>query len=209
MYAKRTVVATLLGWLLLASPAQAEQFELPRAPYERDPTLAFEVHLASVFPVASAPICPPSADCVLGGGAGMGGSLERRWPFGVAVALAYDAWFLDGNGVYELSVMQAVGAQVRYYALAELIVHPFAGAGLSALVFGDTFRVETAGIGLELSLGVEIELTESFGLIFAVPWRLFSTLPFTTTHDRVDRAQDGGGNAAAAFQLGLSVVETP
>ncbi len=187
----------------------AEAFELPRAPDELDPLLAVEVHVAAVFPVARRPLCPPGSACVFAGGGGVGAGIERRWPTGVALGLAYDAWFLDSNSLYELGVMQMLSARLRYYFLPDGVLHPFVTGAVGALIFGDTLRIATVGVAVEPSVGAEIELTESIGLTAALPWRFFTTSPFQTTRDRVDRAEDPGVNVAVSFQLGLVIVDTP
>lgn len=191
-------------------PIAGEAFELPRAPEELDPLLAVEVHVAAVVPVTRKPLCPPEEErCVFRGGGGIGGSIERRWPLGLALGLGYDAWFLDSDNVYELGVMQMLSARLRYYFLRGSILHPFVAGGAGALIFGDTLRIATVGIAVEAVVGAEIELTETIALAAAVPWRFFTTSPFQTTRDRAERAREPGVNVALSFSVGLVVVTAP
>lgn len=189
--------------------APAEPFELPRPPQELDAVLAVEVHVSIVSPVLRDPLCPPEADCVFGGGGGVGGSLERRWPTGMSLGLAYDAWFVDSNNIYELAVMQMLSARVRYYFMQDTALHPHLGLGAGALTFGDTLRFATVGFAVEASVGGEWEVTESIAVSVAMPWRLFTTSSFQTTRDRVQRAEEAGINLAVSLQIGLTIVETP
>lgn len=187
----------------------AEPFELPRPPEELDAVLAVEVHVSAVQPVLRDPLCPPGADCVFGAGGGVGGSLERRWPTGMSLGLAYDAWFLDSNNIYELALMQMLSARVRYYMLQDTALHPHLGVGAGALIFGDTLQIATVGFAVEVSVGVEWEVTESIAVSAALPWRLFTTSSFQTTRDRAERAEEAGINLAVSLQLGLTIVQTP
>lgn len=189
--------------------APADPFELPRPPADLDAVLAVEVHVSAVWPVLREPLCPPEPDCVFGGGGGVGGSLERRWPTGMSLGLAYDAWFLDSNNIYELAVMQMLSARVRYYFMQDTALHPHVGAGAGALIFGDTLEIATVGFAIELSVGVEWEVTETISVSVAMPWRAFTTSSFQTTRDRADRAEEAGVNLAASLQIGLTILERP
>lgn len=212
------VLLTAVGTAGAQPPAESpdqgtptgEAFELPRAPEELDPLLSVEVHVAAVVPVTRKPLCPPDVErCVFRGGGGVGGSIERRWPTGLALGLGYDAWFLDSDNVYELGVMQMLSARLRYYFLRESVLHPFVAGGAGALIFGDTLQIATVGVGVEAAVGVEIELTETIALAGVLPWRFFTTSPFQTTRDRAERAQEPGVNVAVSFQVGLVVVTAP
>lgn len=215
-----TPTAALCATVALFAPAIAQAqppeatvddagFELPRAPSEIDPVLAVDVHFTAVFPVLRDPLCPDGAKCVFAGGGGVGIGVERRWPAGLTLGLGYDAWFLDSNNVYELGVMQMLSARVRYYFMQPSIVHPFLGAGVGALIFGDTLEIATLGVAAVGTLGLEWELTEAIALTVAIPVRFFTTSSFQTRRDRVDRAEDPGLNVAASVQFGLVIVETP
>ena len=213
-----TMLFTTLALLVPARAlAQIEQggdgddlgFELPPVPIDIDPVLAVDVHFAAVFPIVRDPLCPADEKCVFAGGGGVGLGVERRWPTGVSLGLGYDAWFLDSNNVYELAVMQMLSARVKYYLLPESIVHPVVGAGIGALVFGDTLEIATLGVAGIASVGLEWELTESIALLVSVPFRFFTTSSFQTRRDRVERAEEPGLNIAASLQFGLVIVETP
>ncbi len=80
----------------------ASHVEAPPAPELREPELMAQVHLGAVIPIERTDICPGDSLCVLGGGAIVGVEIERRWPFGLGILVAYDAWFVDSGGVFEL-----------------------------------------------------------------------------------------------------------
>jgi hypothetical protein len=180
--------------------------ELPPDPYSLDPVVSVGFHLGLVVPVARDPLCPSGSDCVFQGGGSFGVVLERRWPSGPAIGLGYQLWFLDASGIYELGLMQELRAQFRYLFLMEAILHPFLGAGIGAVVFGDTFAVATVGVAVDAFLGVELELTETISVHVAIPWRVFRTDSFTTRRDRVRRAEEAGFNVAASLELGLAIT---
>ena len=128
-------------------------------PEAQEPVLAYEVHAGVVAPLATGPICPSGAACVLGGGGGVGALVLRRWPSGLTVGVGYDAWFVDSGSVFELGTLHAVRAVVRHAWLAALRVHPFAGGAVGAMGLGDLFRVSAFGLALDAEIGVEVELT--------------------------------------------------
>jgi len=208
--------AFLLWGMVSAASAQPEpedvrdgDLELPRRPDELPAALSIEVHLAAVASVASSALCPRGADCIFGSGGGVGGSLERRWPSGLALGLAYDAWFVESGGVWELGVLHVLSARIRWALLQSRSVHPFAWLGVGALVFGDTLRIATVGAAGDVAVGLEVEVTETIALSFALPFRVFTTAPFVTVRDRVPRADQAGVNVGFAIQAGLVIVATP
>ncbi|MGE3632301.1 MAG: hypothetical protein AB7P00_20545, partial [Sandaracinaceae bacterium] len=149
---------------------------------------------------------PGDSQCVLGAGATFGVEIERRWPIGIGIAVAYDAWFVDSGGVFELGVVQIVHAAVRYTFATEWNIHPSLHLGAGALVFGDTFLPSTVGGAAELGATAELELTDSVALTAGLELWLFTTSPFTTGRDRTMRSEGLGINAALGFSLGLSVL---
>jgi hypothetical protein len=179
------------------------------SPDELPPVLAGDVHASGVFPVADDALCPADAECIFGGGGGLGGGIERRWPSGYAMGVGYDFWFLDANGVYEITVLQMVSLGVRYFFLPKLQSHPFIGGRIGGLVLGDTFKVDSVGAAAQLRAGVEIEITDTVAFSVASAWRLFFASAFTTPNDGVERAQGGGVSVAGTLQFGLSILEEP
>lgn len=184
----------------------ASHVEPPPAPERRAPELIVQVHLGAVIPLERTDICPGESLCVLGGGADVGVEVERRWPFGLGVLVAYDAWFVDSGGVFELGVAQIVRAAVQYLFLDEASIHPAIHVGVGALVFGDTLLVSTVGGAVELGASVELELTDSIAVTFGAQGWLFTTSPFTTARDRTMRSEGLGLNAALQLNLGLSIL---
>jgi hypothetical protein len=176
-------------------------------PSRRPPYFAGEVHVGAVFPLARAPLCPPDEACILGGGAGVGGTFERRWVSGVSLGVVYDAWILNGHSVYEATVIQNLAALLRHRFLLDRMTHPFLAAAIGGLLLGDSFRVDAVGLSVEGHFGVEIEMSRSLALTFSTVWRLFVTSAFQTASDRVDRVQDQGANLAVVFRLGLVIQQ--
>jgi hypothetical protein len=208
------VLAVLLGTTVQATPAMAQvdpagvdgaPVPIPE-PRRRPPRLAGEVHLEAVVPVATAPLCPADAACILGAGAGVGGVVERRWWSGVSLGLAYDAWFLNGNGVYEVTVVQSLGALLRQQFLLENMAHPFVGVGVGGVLLGENFGASAAGLALEGHFGVEIEMSPALAVTITTVWRLFVTTSFRTPADGVRRVADQGPNLAATLRLGLVIL---
>jgi hypothetical protein len=177
----------------------------PPAPESREPELIAQVHVGAVIPLERTDICPGDSLCVLGGGAVIGVEIERRWPFGLGVLVAYDAWFVDSGGVFELGVVQIVRAGIQYVFADEWSIHPALHIGAGALVFGDTLLVSTVGGAIEAGASAEIELTQSVSLTFGAQAWVFTTSPFTTDRDRTMRA-GGGINAALQLNVGLSIL---
>ncbi|MEM9189587.1 MAG: hypothetical protein AAGF12_10460 [Myxococcota bacterium] len=196
------------GALEAQSPEELEV--VPRPPAEREPVLGVHVFLSGVLPVqTSSTLCPDEAECVFGVGGGVGAALEQRWPTGPALGLAYEAWFLDSAGVFEVGLLHTLRAQVRYLFFSSGVLHPYLGGGVSFLLFGDSFRARTAGVAIDLMVGVELELTASISLVLAAPWRVFSLAPFTSPRDGVARSESIGISTAFSLQVGLAIIETP
>lgn len=206
----RAIRGALLGvsvLLTLAGSARADEpFEVPRPPREHAPIIAGEARIDVVFPVLRRPLCPRGSECVFGGGAGLGGVLEWRWPTGLGVGLGYDGWFLDGNGVHELTTMQSLRATLRYHFLLDRQAHPWIGGALGGLLFGDTFAADAGGVLLDLQAGVELELTASLAFTVGVLGRFFTTTSFRTSSDGVERAERVGLDGALVLTAGLVLL---
>jgi hypothetical protein len=163
------------------------------------------VHLDFALPLRSDSLCPQGGSCIFGNSVGLGGIVERRWQSGLALGLTYSAWFGGGSGLYEISVLQALGVNLRVVLLRERVVHPFFGGAGGAVLFGDTFRVATSGIFLDAIGGVEVELTETVAFTCGLKARLFSVRRFTTEDD-VLRAAGKGIDVALAAEVGLVLL---
>jgi hypothetical protein len=212
----RTCLAALIGLTCLAGAASiagaqeetpaAPHVEPPPAPASRQPELLAHVHLGAVIPLERSDICPGESICVLGAGAVVGVEIERRWPFGLGVSVAYDAWFVDSGGVFELGTAQIVRAVLKWAFADEWSIHPTIHLGAGALVFGDTFLVATVGGAVDLGASAEIELTDSVVFFFGAQGWLFTTSPFTTARDRTPRSPGLGLSAALQLNVGLSIL---
>lgn len=202
--ALRVIFVTLVAG---ASGVRAEPFELPPPRSELPVRLAGEVSLQLVFPFAQDSLCPEGSDCILGSGGGLGGLLEWRLPSGLGLGIGYDAWFLDGNGVNELSTFQALRFSLRYKLLRDRQVHPYLGGSIGGLVLGDTFDAEAVGGIVDLLLGVEIELSATLAFTAGVVVRFLTTSSFRSNSDGVERAQGFGVDGAAALKVGLVLLQ--
>lgn len=200
--------------LVAAAPAtvgyaQASEFELPPPPDELPPHWAAQFDVAAVFPVRQGPLCPEGAACVFGGGAGVGAALDWRWPRGFAAGIGYDIWFLDGNGVYEITSMQTLGGRARFYGFPRHMFHPFIGASVGVVLFGDVFQRNAFGGSVEGVTGIELEITPTLTFTAALAARFFATGPFRSESDGVGRSDRFGLNGALALRFGLILAEAP
>lgn len=206
------VLAGITGLVSLhpiMAAAEDDVFELPPPPESLPPHRAGEFQLAMVFPVQREPLCPEGRDCVFGGGGGIAATLEWRWPRGVALGVGYDVWLLDGNSVYEITSLQYLRGRFRYYGFRRSLVHPFIGASVGALLFGDVFQKNAFGAGVEGAVGIELEITATLSFTAALAARFFSTGPFNSETDGVRRSDGFGVNSALALQFGLVLLEAP
>jgi hypothetical protein len=217
----RVLVVVLTAWLARTARAEspeaapstrprdvAEQttFTIPPPPARAAPQLAIEVHTGLTLPLGNEGLCPPRAGCVLEGGGGVGVSLERRRPSGFGVLVAYDAWFLDSDSVYELAVQQQLRTGMRYTAPSEYVFHPIFELSLGAMVFGDIFQAATVGFVAQAFSGIETELTESFGVRFGIGVRGFSHGAFRTERDGVLRGKGDRFSEAFFLEAGLTLM---
>lgn len=186
---------------------RADDFAPPPPPEDHAPRIVGEVHLDVVFPFANRPLCPPGGACVFGGGGGIGGVVEWRYPSGWALGAGYDLWLLDGNGVHELSTLQALRFVTRRYFLPTRQIHPFVGAAVGGLLFGDAFRGNAGGGLVDVLVGFELEIGPTLALVADVGARFFATSRFTSRSDGITRASEAGIDGAAVLQVGL--VLTP
>jgi len=213
MAARCWVLAALVGVVsapLLTSEAAAQapaRFELPPAPDELPAISVTTVFFSSVFPLTNQHACPSGASCVLGGGGGIGGSVERRWASGFNVGLEYEAWFLNSGGIYEIGLMQAVTAYARHLLIPENVLHPILGVGIGGVLFGDTGAVATAGLAVNLSSGIEWEITDTVSVVAALVARILWLNAFATPTDMVERAEGFGLDATLGLRLGIAISQ--
>jgi hypothetical protein len=166
------------------------------------------VHGAAIIPVLREPMCPSGPDCVLGLGAGVGAQLEWRTAERIGLFLGYDFWVLDAAGVFEVGALHAVRGGVRYVIDDSMRVHPFVDAAVGFLAFGDTATVATAGGGITLGAGAEVEISEAVAFVGAAEAWLFATAPFAT-RDGALRAADFGVDVVVQVTVGIAVTVGP
>lgn len=183
-----------------------ESLSIPPPPSLAAPRLALEVHTGLALPLDIRSLCPEGHGCVVQPGGGFGLSLERRYPSGFGGLLAYDAWFLDSDSVYELAVQQLFRAGVRYTMPTDYVFHPIFELSLGATGLGDTFRIATAGLVVQGFAGAELELTETFGVRGGFGLRAFSHSPFQTERDDVRRGEDGVFSEAMFIEVGFTLM---
>ncbi|MGB0680427.1 MAG: hypothetical protein ACPGUV_12260 [Polyangiales bacterium] len=188
--------------------AGPEHAIIPR-PEQRPPYLVGQAHVMAVFPLRNTALCPADAACIYGGGGGVLGSIELRWPWGLGLGAQYQAWLLDGNGVHELSLQHGLGPLLRYVLPTQTVWHPFAVLSPQWLALGDAPSLPSFGFGLDFGLGVEIEMSASLSFVAQASSRLFSTRAFTTESDDVRRAGGTEINAALSLHVGLAIAQIP
>lgn len=181
-------------------------FVIPPPPLERAPRLAIELHTGLTLPLRNAALCPEGYGCVLQSGGGIGASIERRRPSGFGLLVAYDAWFLDSDSVYELAVQQQLRTGMRFTAPTDFVFHPIFELTGGVMVFGDIFRAATVGVVFQGFAGVETELTESFGVRLGFGMRGFSHSPFRTQRDGARRGASERFSEAFFFEAGLTYM---
>ena len=184
----------------------ADKFEIPPAPGDAPPRLAFDVHTGFSAPLHNSSLCPKDVGCVLQSGGGVGASVERRWPRGIGLMLAYDLWFLDTDSVYELGVQQLLRAGIRYTVPTAIVFHPVFELTGGFMGYGDTFAIATVGVLVQGTVGAEVELTASFGLRAGIGLRAFSHSEFTTERDGVKRGTAQPFSESFFFEVGLTFL---
>lgn len=204
----RLLPAALLGTASARfdEPRGQDTLAIPPSPSRVAPRLALEVHTGLTLPLDNAALCPEGAGCVLEGGGGVGVSIERRWPSGFGGLLAYDAWFLDSDSVFELAVQQQLRGGIRYTMPTDYVFHPIFELSIGMMGLGDIFRLSTGGLLMQAFSGVETELTESVGVRMGMGLRAFSHSAFRTARDGVQRGEGGRFSEAFFFEVGLTVM---
>lgn len=216
---RRALLAAVLACAgAAAAPARAAEPEADPAaavplgmhPPDREPPyFGYFAHLDFAAPVATRGLCPGSQACVMSGGAGLEVGVERRFPADVVLSAAYGLTLHDAGGVFEVSVLQWLGGRLTRTFLGDRRVHPYVTGGLGLVMFGDGLSVATVGGGLDLEVGVEVELDAAVRLRLSTPWRLFTLAPFTTRNDGVERATGFDVTVVSAFRVGVVVLELP
>jgi hypothetical protein len=77
------------------------------------------------------------------------------------------------------------------------------------VIFGDTLRVDTVGLALNLLSGVEWEVSATVSVVLALVGRLVTLSGFTTDADGVQRAQGFGVDAFLGLRLGVAISGDP
>lgn len=189
----------------LRPTAGPRALEIPPSPALAAPRLAIEVHTGLTMPLDNDAVCPARAGCVLESGGGIGVSIERRYPSGFGALMAYDAWFVDSDSVYELAVQQLLRGGVRYTMPTEYVFHPIFEGSLGMMGLGDIFAIATIGFVGQLFAGGEIELTQTFGVRLGLGLRTFTHTAFRTERDGVQRGK-GLFSESAFIEVGLTVM---
>lgn len=187
----------------------AQGFELPPAPEERPPRRAIEIDLGFAVPVVDGSMCPGGATCLLGGGARASVLLERRGPRGFSLGLGYELSLLDGQTVYEITIMQEVFINVRQYFMPRRAIHPFISGAGGIGILGDTFAVDTGGILAHFDAGLEVELSENIAFTGSFGFRMGWFVPFTSEVDNVRRARGGAPTLILTSSVGLVIITSP
>ncbi len=100
--------------------------------------------------------------------------------------------------------MQTLQMFVRYLFLPDNVVHPVITAAVGGVVFGDTFRVATVGLVVDVLAGLEWELTETVSFSFATVVRFVALDAFEA--DRVPRAEGFGLDGMLGLHVGVALA---
>lgn len=190
-----------------ASEGHASVSVIP-LPRRRPAFIVGDLLVHGVVPVVAGTLCPTGASCLFGGGGGLGLSLELRWPTGIGAGVAYDAWFLNGHGVFKPTIIQSIRGVFRYVLPTDIVTHPFVRTGFGLTLLGDQNDIATLGLSVDAAIGGEFELSDTFALNMAVGLRLFSSGVFVTPSDSVTRGQGRGFGVAIYLEGGLAIFET-
>ena len=186
--------------------AEGSSFVLPPEPSELPPDLQVYARFTAMSPVSTGTLCPEGGQCVFGGGGGVEGELQRRWPSGWSASLGLGWSFLGGGGLYEIGVLQRLRLGfVRAFSLRRRL-HPFVGASLVGAGYGDSFAIETVGGGVEVSGGLEWELTAAISIYTAASLSGLTFTGFTTAEDGIRRGGRGLPLSLFSLSVGLAVV---
>ncbi len=169
--------------------------------------LAGEVHLSSVSAVRAGSLCPSGSACIFNGGGGIGGSLQWRYTRGLTLGAGYEGFFLNGNGVYELTVVQILRASLGYRMLRAWRAHPYVGVGLGVSMLGDSFHYSAMGASADLYGGVEFEISHTLAVRLGLGFWFGTNGPFTSNNDGVSRSGTPDIAVASTLQLGLVILE--
>lgn len=189
------VVAVALG--ALPRPVSADEpveTELPHSevlppvPGSRSAVLGVEVRFVLPFPIYARPLCPRSAECILGVGGGFSVFVESRFRNGLALGGGYELGLHASESVHELTSLQAFGARARLVLHPSTAGHPVLELGGGLVLLSDVFRVASLGPYLDLGFGGELEMTESLAFTVGLRTRAMVFVPFTTDLDSVRRS---------------------
>ncbi|MCS6856570.1 MAG: hypothetical protein NZM37_02550 [Sandaracinaceae bacterium] len=163
-----------------------------------------EVSGAAIFALEMQGICPRGLECIFHNGFGLGATVLRREPQGLAWNLGYTAWVADGGAIYEAVGLHAFRAGLRQLLEMGFRIQPWIGAELAVLVLGDPLRPLTGGAGVTMLGGVHGELSAAFNLLFGGEVSLWSTLPFQSA-DGARRAEMPSFNLLSSLTVGVMV----
>jgi len=174
---------------------------------EDERPLGLEVRTGTFSPVLTQELCPEGRACVMGSGGGVGVNLEYHgFRDGWVPFVAYDAWFLDSQGVYEIAILQMLGVGLRYNALPLSRAHPYFEVSGGGLLLSDTLDLVTGGGYVSGQLGVEWELNERVTLFGSAGVRPFVVKGFTSESDGIVRGEGFVWGLAVTAQLGVRLL---
>lgn len=194
----------IFGLLVAPSVGRADGLSV-YPPEEQDAIYALEIHGGAIFGLEESTVCPAGADCVFGGGFGIGGLLIRRAPDGIGLVVGYEVWLLDGGGVYEVAALHSLRLGVRWTIDVSSRVQPLLQATAGAMLLTDPAQATTAGGLVTAGGGLEVELTANVSVSLLAELAFLSVAPFRT-RDGVVRAADFGVNVDLMTTAGLVIV---
>jgi hypothetical protein len=109
--------------------------------------------------------------CAFGSGAGIFATGGYRFPSGWSVGGTYEMTKHESNKIYRLAMLQQLQFNVRYLAPSGRAVAPWAGGGVAAIGYGESWGFDTGGGSAFLEGGAEIQLSRSSSLRLGAAYR--------------------------------------
>lgn len=109
--------------------------------------------------------------CVFGSGAGIFATGGYRFPSGWSVGGTYEMTKHESNKIYRLAMLQQLQFNLRYLAPSGRAVAPWAGCGVAAIGYGESWGFDTGGGSTFLEGGAEIQLSRSSSLRLGAAYR--------------------------------------
>lgn len=200
----RAIVTLVVLAASAVAQAQAAEFAGVPSPEDDVPYGAYGISVGARIVAASGSLCPDreGVTCVLGTGGGFALRASRRWPTGLGIEGGYEVFAHNTGDLYDPGLVQALFASARAEVATAGRVRPFGRAGIVLAALGDSFAPDTAGAGLDVAGGLEVELSQVLAISVAGTTRALWFLPFET-QDGVGRSDGGVPTLLLGIEVGL------